>query len=143
MTALHLAGVTVGDALPPLQIDVDRARLVHYAGASGDRNPIHWDDRFAATVGLPDVIAHGMFTMGAAVEAVAAWCGDPGRIVEYGTKFVGMVPVPHDSGARIDVAGTVKKVDADTGRVTVELTVTTGGAKVLGRAIAVVALGDR
>ncbi len=138
-----LADLAVGDTLPPHRIAVDRARLVHYAGASGDRNPIHWDEHFAAGVGLPDVIAHGMFTMGAAVEAVAAWCGDPGRIVEYGTKFVGMVPVPRDAGASVDVLGTVKKVDAQAGRVTVELAVTCAGTKVLGRALVVVDLGDR
>ncbi len=133
-----LSTVSVGDTLSPLEITVDRARLVHYAGASGDRNPIHWDERFATGVGLPDVIAHGMFTMGAAIECVSAWCGDPARILEYGTKFVGMVVVPHDTGATVQVTGTVKKVDAQAGRATVELAVTSGGAKVLGRALAVV-----
>lgn len=143
MSALTLADVRVGDQLPPLRIEVDRARLVHYAGASGDRNRIHWDERFATGVGLPDVIAHGMFTMGAAVEAVTAWCGRPDRIVEYGTKFVGMVPVPHEGGASVDVAGTVKKIDEESGRVTVELAVTCAGTKVLGRALVVVALRER
>lgn len=143
MSAPKIADVSVGDQLPPLHIDVDRARLVHYAGASGDRNPIHWDERFAQRVGLPDVIAHGMFTMGAAVEAVGAWCADPGRIVEYSSKFVGMVVVPHDAAAGIKVAGTVKKVDEETGRVTVELAVTSDGTKVLGRALAVVDLSAR
>lgn len=133
-----LQAVAVGDTLPPLEIAVDRARLVHYAGASGDRNRIHWDERFATGVGLPDVIAHGMFTMGAAIECVSAWCGDPARILEYGTKFVGMVVVPREAGATVQVSGTVKKVDPEAGRATVELAVTSGGAKVLGRALAVV-----
>lgn len=132
--------VAVGDELPALEIVVDRARLVHYAGASGDRNPIHWDADFATGVGLPDVIAHGMFTMGAAIECVSDWCGDPGRIVEYGTKFVGMVVVPREEGATVQVTGTVTKLDETTGRATVELTVTAAGRKVLGRALAVVDL---
>ena len=133
-----LSTVAVGDTLPPLEIAVDRARLVHYAGASGDRNRIHWDEPFATGVGLPDVIAHGMFTMGAAIECVSAWCGDPARILEYGTKFVGMVVVPREAGATVQVSGTVKKIDPEAGRATVELAVTSGGAKVLGRALAVV-----
>ena len=126
------------DVLFTAETAVDRARLVRYAGASGDFNPIHWNQEFAVSVGLPDVIAHGMFTMGAAIECVSAWCGDPARILEYGTKFVGMVVVPHDTGATVQVTGTVKKVDAQAGRATVELAVTSGGAKVLGRALAVV-----
>lgn len=142
-TPPRLSELSVGDRLPPLRVEVDRARLVHYAGASGDRNPIHWDERFAAGVGLPDVIAHGMFTMGAAIQCVATWCADPGRIVEYAAKFVGMVLVPPEGDAAIDVTGTVKKIDEQTGRVTVELAVTSGGRKVLGRPLAVVALGER
>lgn len=134
----ELPAVSVGDELPALDVTVDRARLVHYAGASGDRNPIHWDAEFATGVGLPDVIAHGMFTMGAAIECVSAWCGDPGRILEYGTKFVGMVPVPREEGATVHVTGTVRKLDEASGRVTVELSVTAEGRKVLGRALAVV-----
>ncbi|MDO5710279.1 MAG: MaoC/PaaZ C-terminal domain-containing protein [Micrococcales bacterium] len=126
--------------MPPLRVSVDRARLVHYAGASGDRNPIHWDVDFAKGVGLPDVIAHGMFTMGAAAECVSAWCGDPGRIVSYGTKFVGMVVVPRDLGAVVEVSGKVTAVDVDAQLATVELTVTSQGRKILGRALAVVSL---
>ncbi len=139
-TVPSLADVAVGDELPALDIAVDRARLVHYAGASGDRNPIHWDADFATGVGLPDVIAHGMFTMGAAAECVGAWCVDPGRIVQYGTKFVGMVVVPREEGATVHVTGKVTKVDEASGQVTVELTVTCEGRKVLGRALAVVDL---
>lgn len=136
------ATVAVGDELPALEVAVDRARLVHYAGASGDRNPIHWDPDFATGVGLPDVIAHGMFTMGAAVECVSAWCGDPGRIVQYGTKFVGMVVVPASGGATVQVTGKVTKVEESSGHVTVELAVTSQGRKVLGRALAVVDLSE-
>jgi acyl dehydratase len=139
-TVRRAADVAVGDALPARTIHIDRARLVQYAGASLDRNRIHWDERFAKAVGLPDVIAHGMFTMGAAVTVVTDWVGDAGRIVEYGTRFTKPVVVPYETGADLEVAGVVKAVDAETGRVTVELTATAGGEKVLGRALAVAQL---
>ncbi|HSU73778.1 MAG TPA: MaoC family dehydratase [Terrabacter sp.] len=135
-----LDGVSAGDALPSLTVHVDRARLVQYAGASLDRNRIHWDERFAKEVGLPDVIAHGMFTMGSAVTLVTDWVGDAGRVVEYGVRFTKPVVVPYEGGADIEVSGVVKAVDPDTRRVTVELTATTGGEKVLGRALAVAVL---
>ncbi len=136
----RLADVAVGDALPHVTIHIDRARLVQYAGASLDRNRIHWDERFATAVGLPDVIAHGMFTMGAAVTLVTDWAGDAGRVVDYGVRFTKPVVVSYDEGADLEVSGAVKTVDAETGRVTVELTVTCRGDKVLGRALAVVRL---
>jgi acyl dehydratase len=135
-----LADVTAGDALPGKTVHLDRARLVRYAGASGDFNPIHWDERTATGVGLPDVIAHGMLTMGAAMQVVVDWAGDPGRVLGCSTRFSGMVPVPHDGGADIEVGGTVKKVDPEAGTATVELTATCGDAKVLTRALATVRL---
>ena len=139
-TVRTFSEVSVGDVLPPVTIHIDRARLVQYAGASLDRNRIHWDERFAKQVGLPDVIAHGMFTMGSAVTLVTDWAGDAGRVVEYGVRFTKPVVVPYDTGADLEVSGVVKSVDPETRRVTVELTATTGGEKVLGRALAVVAL---
>src|SRR5699024_12074261 len=108
------------------------------AGASGDRNVIHWDERTAQAVGLPDVIAHGMWTMGAAVQVVTDWVGDAARVVDYGTRFTKPVVVPHDGGASIDVAGAVHSLDAGSRRATVELTVTSSGDKVLGRCRAIV-----
>jgi len=135
-----LSSVSVGDALPPRTVHIDRARLVQYAGASLDRNRIHWDERFAKEVGLPDVIAHGMFTMGSAVTVVTDWVGDAGRVVEYGVRFTKPVVVPYETGADVEVSGVVKAVDAETGRVTVELTATCAGEKVLGRALAVARL---
>ena len=134
------ADVTVGEALPSVTIHVDRPRLVQYAGASLDRNRIHGDEPFAKQVGLPDVIAHGMFTMGSAVTLVTDWVGDAGRVVEYGTRFTKPVVVPYDGGADIEVSGVVKALDPDTKRVTVELTAKASGEKVLGRAIAVAVL---
>lgn len=140
MTIRHFEEVTEGDLLPQRTIPVTRAALVHYAGASGDRNVIHWDEVTAKAVGLPDVIAHGMWTMGAAVQVVTDWAGDAGRVIDYGTRFTRPVVVPHDGGASIEVGGRVSKRDADHRQVTVELTVTSGGAKVLGRCRAVVQL---
>ncbi|GAA4970583.1 MaoC/PaaZ C-terminal domain-containing protein [Kineococcus glutinatus] len=130
----------VGDALPPRTLHVTRADLVRYAGVSGDRNPIHWDERFARSVGLPDVIAHGMYTMALAGQVVADWAGDPGAVVEYGTRFTNPVVVDHERGADVLVEGAVAARDEDTRTVRVELVVTSAGAKVLGRARAVVRL---
>ena len=139
-SVLSINDVEVGQELESRTIHVDRARLVQYAGASLDRNPIHWDERFATSVGLPDVIAHGMFTMGAAIEVVSDWVGDAGRVVEYGTRFIRPVVVPYQDGADVEVTGVVKAVDTQEGRATVELTARCGSDKVLGRALAVVAL---
>ena len=140
MAVREFSQVIEGEALPSRTIPVTRATLVHYAGASGDRNVIHWDERTAQAVGLPDVIAHGMWTMGAAVQVVTDWVGDAGRVVDYGTRFTKPVVVPHDGGAVIEVSGTVRSLDAETRQVTVELTVTCGDDKVLGRCRAVAQL---
>jgi acyl dehydratase len=135
-----LPHVEVGTELPGRTIHVDRARLRAYADASGDQNPIHQDEQVARSVGLPDVIAHGMWTMGAAVQVVCDWIGDPTRVVSCTTRFTKPVVVPADTGADVTVSGRVTKVDAEAGRATVELTVEAGGEKVLGRALAVVRL---
>lgn len=139
MPTRALAEVTVGDTLGPVTVPVGRDTLVAYANASGDQNPIHQDEDFARSVGLPDVIAHGMWTMGAVASVVSGWAGDAGRVVEYGTRFTKPVVVPA-SGAEVSVSGVVKAVDPETGRVTVDLTATADGQKVLGRCIAVVRL---
>ena len=125
-----------GDVLDTQTYAVRRADLVRYAGASGDFNPIHWSDRVATAVGLPGVIAHGMFTMALAARAVATWT-DGAEVVELGCKFTNPVVVPDDDeGVEVEVAGTVKDV-AD-GLATVALEVTCGGQKVLGAPKAVV-----
>ncbi|GGL32165.1 MaoC family dehydratase [Phycicoccus endophyticus] len=139
MSARSLASVAVGDAVGPVTVPVTRETLVAYANASGDQNPIHQDEEFARSVGLPDVIAHGMWTMGAAGTVVSEWAGDAGRVVEYGTRFTQPVVVPA-SGGEVVVSGTVRAVEAETGRVTVDLTATSEGRKVLGRCVAVVRL---
>jgi acyl dehydratase len=135
-----LTDLAVGDVIGTRTVEVDRARLVRYAGASGDFNPIHWNDAFAAEVGLPGVIAHGMFTMGAAVALVEDWAGDPGAVVDYQTRFTRPVPVPNPGVATLEVTGTVGVIDADAGTVRVDLTVTFEGARVLGKTQAVVRL---
>lgn len=140
MTVRTVADSPVGTALPEKTVHVDRATLVAYAGASLDRNRIHWDERFATSVGLPDVIAHGMFTMGAAATYVGEWAGDGGRVVELGTRFTKPVVVPHGTGADVVYSGVVKAVDEETGRVSVELSAKCGDDTVLGRCVAVVRL---
>lgn len=139
MAARALSEVSVGDVVGPVTVPVGRETLVAYANASGDQNPIHQDEAFARSVGLPDVIAHGMWTMGASASVVTAWAGDAGRVVEFGTRFTKPVVVP-ESGNEIVVQGVVKAVDTGTGRVTVDVTTTCGGEKVLGRCVAVVRL---
>ncbi|MFD1658855.1 MaoC family dehydratase [Streptomyces caeni] len=132
--------VEVGTELPAQTFPVSRATLVRYAGASGDFNPIHWNERFAKEVGLPDVIAHGMFTMAEAIRVVTDWVGDPGAVVEYGVRFIKPVVVPDDDqGALIEVGGKVAaKLDDRTVRV--DLTAMSAGQKVLGMSRAVVRL---
>ena len=134
------AGVEVGTELPATRYRVTRADLVRYAGASGDFNEIHWSERVATEVGLPGVIAHGMYTMALAGRAVTAWAGDPGAVVEFGVRFTRPVAVPDTpEGAVVEVGGVVKQVLSEH-RVRVDLTVTAAGAKVLGQARAVVEL---
>lgn len=129
-----------GDALPEQRYRLTRADLVRYAGASGDRNPIHWSDRVATSVGLPGVIAHGMLTMALAARAIDTWAGATGRVRELGCKFTKPVVVPDDeTGAEVVVSGRVDRVD-DTGAHLV-LEVTSAGEKVLGAAKAVLELG--
>ncbi len=133
--------VAVGDALPPLTLRVTRVQLVRYAGASGDFNPIHWNERAAMAVDLPGVIAHGMLTMGAAGRVVTDWAGDPGRVREYETRFTRPVVVPDDAdGATVEVTAAVKALDADARTARVDITATFAGQTVLGKCRAVVAL---
>ncbi|HZU54361.1 MAG TPA: MaoC family dehydratase [Actinocrinis sp.] len=130
--------LAVGDELPSQTFPVNRTDLVRYAGAAGDFNPIHWNERFAVQVGLPNVIAHGMFTMAQAVRVVTDWVGDPGAVVEYGVRFTKPVVVPDDGvGASIEVFGKIAALLEDN-KVRVDLTAMSAGQKVLGRAIAVV-----
>jgi acyl dehydratase len=132
--------VEVGLELAPQTFPVRRVDLVRYAGASGDFNVIHWNERTARSVGLPDVIAHGMFTMAIAVRVVTDWAGDPGAVVDYGVRFTRPVPVPDDdNGTTVEVTATVAAL-LDDKRVRVDLKAVHGDKTVLGRAQAVVQL---
>jgi acyl dehydratase len=131
----------VGTVLPPVAFPVTRKDLVRYAGASGDFNDIHWNGRFAVEVGLPDVIAHGMYTMAVAGRVLTDWAGDPAAVEEYSVRFSKPVVVPDDGvGALLEVTGKVAK-ELDERRVQVDLTVVSAGQKVLGKATAVVRRG--
>ncbi len=137
---LEYADVEVGAELPPASYPVARLDLVKYCGASGDFNVIHWNERSAKAVGLPNVIAHGMFTMAQAARYVTDWAGDPGAMTEFGVRFSAPVVVPDDDSlVTIDVTGTVEE-KLDDNRVAVALTARSGGDKVLTRSRAVVRL---
>lgn len=139
MTPPTLASVNVGDELAPVTIQFTRADLIRYAGASGDFNVIHWNERVATSVGLPNVIAHGMLTMGAASRVVTEWVGDPGQVVSYSCRFTRPVVVPDDdAGASIEVTGSVTGVEGDL--VTVAMKVVFDGSTVLGKPTIVVRL---
>ena len=141
MALRGFAGVSVGDRLPSREVTLRRVDLVKYAGASGDFNVIHWNEQAARTVGLPDVIAHGMLTMAVAGRLVTDWAGDPGALVEYGTKFTKPVPVPDDdAGAVVELSGVVAALDVDAKTARIDVTVVCGGQQVLGKAQAKVRL---
>jgi acyl dehydratase len=134
------ADVEVGTELPSLTVGLQRVNLIMYAGASGDFNPIHWNQRFAQAVGLPDVIAHGMLTMASAGRVVTDWVGDPGAVVEYGVRFTRPVVVPDDdNGARVEITASVAE-KRDDNLVRVDITAKFDDATVLGKAQAVVRL---
>lgn len=132
--------VEVGTELPAASFPLRRLDLVKYAGASGDFNVIHWNERVARSVGLPDVIAHGMLTMAEVARVVTDWTGDPGCVLEYGVRFTKPVVVPDDeAGSAIDVTAVVGE-KLDDRRVRVDLTASSAGDKVLSMARAVVQL---
>ncbi|MCU1621220.1 MAG: dehydratase [Frankiales bacterium] len=132
--------VSVGTELPAQDFQLKRDNLVRYAGASGDFNVIHWNERVATSVGLPNVIAHGMLTMATAGRVVTDWVGDPGKVVRYGVRFSRPVVVADDDiGATLTVSGVVEEKNDD-GTVVIGLTATVGGDKVLMGAKATVRL---
>lgn len=132
--------IAVGLELPAQTFHVRRLDLIRYAGASLDFNVIHWNERIATSVGLPNVIAHGLFTMAIAVRVVTDWVGDPGAVVDYGVRFTRPVPVPDDDeGAAVEVTGSVGALLEDK-RARIDLKAVHAGVTVLGRAQAVVQL---
>ena len=139
--SIALSELSTGTEIGSAVLEISRADLVRYAGASGDFNPIHWNERFAREVELPGVIAHGMFTMGAAVQLVSDWIGDPGAVIDYQTRFTRPVLVEDTGdapGAVVNVTGVIGAIDLDNSTARVDLTVTFNGQKVLVKAQAVV-----
>lgn len=138
--SVRYSQVEVGTELPARDFPVQRFNLVQYAGASGDFNIIHWNERIATLVGLPNVIAHGMFTMAQAARLVTDWVGDPGAVLEYSVRFSRPVVVPDDDrGALVTVSGQVTD-KLDDGRVRISLTARVGAESVLSGATALVRL---
>lgn len=127
-----MTNLEVGAIVAERTVHLTRESLIRYAGASGDFNPIHYRDDVAARVGLPGVLAHGMLTMGLAVETIVEWLGDSGRILEYGVRFTRPVVVDPEDGADVTVVAKVGAVDADAVRI--DLTVSAAGTTVLGKA---------
>ena len=127
-----MSELTVGDVIATREFALTRDSLVRYAGASGDFNNIHYRDDAAQAVGLPGGLAHGMLTMGFAVQPVVDWAGDPARVLDYQVRFTRPVPVDAAEGARVSVLAKVGALEDDVVRI--DLTVTFEGATVLGKA---------
>ena len=134
MTHINIAGLEVGQVIGKTEFLLTRDSLVRYAGASGDFNSIHYRDDVAVAVGLPGVLAHGMLTMGVAVQLVADWVGDSGRIADYGVRFTKPVLVDANDGAVLVVTGKVAEINAESNEVRIDLTTTFNDAAVLGKA---------
>ena len=140
MTHINIDGLEVGQEIGSGEFRLTRDSLVRYAGASGDFNPIHYRDDFAAAVGLPGVLAHGMLTMGVAVQVAADWVGDAGKVIDYGVRFTKPVVVDASAGAILTVVGKIGEIDLETREVRVDLTATFNDTTVLGKAQARVRL---
>lgn len=127
----------VGMELPEIAVEVTRADLIRYAGASGDLNVIHWNEKVALEVGLPGVIAHGMFTMGQAINVVTNYFGTPAVVLDYQCRFTRPVVVPAETSAIVTFGGKVHSINDD-GTARIDITATFEGKTVLAKAIAVV-----
>ena len=140
MTHINLASLEVGQEIGSREFLLTRDSLVRYAGASGDFNPIHYRDDFAQSVGLAGVLAHGMLTMGVAVQVAADWVGDSGKVIDYGVRFTKPVFVDAKDGAVVVVTGKIGEIDSENGIVRVDLNVVFNETTVLGKAQAKVRL---
>lgn len=137
------AELSVGDALTPLAVHITRKQLVKYAGAAGDFNAIHWNQRVATEVGLPDVIAHGMLTMATAGRIVTDWAGDPGLLKQFEVRFTRPVVVSDDDeGAELELTAVIGALDPEARTARVDITAKFNGQTVLGKARALVALPE-
>jgi acyl dehydratase len=140
MTHINIASLEVGQVIGSKEFLLTRDSLVRYAGASGDFNPIHYRDDFAKSVGLEGVLAHGMLTMGVAVQVAADWVGDAGKVIDYGVRFTKPVFVDASEGAVVVVTGKIGEIDAENGIVRFDLNVVYNETSVLGKAQAKVRL---
>ncbi|MEN9287908.1 MAG: hypothetical protein RLZ88_578 [Actinomycetota bacterium] len=140
MAHIDITSLEVGQQIGASEFLLTRDSLVRYAGASGDFNPIHYRDDFAKSVGLEGVLAHGMLTMGAAVQVAVDWVGDAGRVIDYGVRFTKPVWVDATDGAVLVVVGKIGQIDTENGTVRVDLTATFNETGVLGKAQAWVRL---
>jgi len=139
---LKISEVSVGQELPALDLAFTRSDLIAYANASGDQNPIHQDEAFAKSVGLPDVIAHGMLTMGRAIRVVTDWTGDPTAVIDYSVRMTRPVVVPDTAeGSIVSFTGKVSQINDD-GTIQVDIGAVFGETKVLGLAKATVRLAQ-
>ncbi|MFM2237835.1 MAG: hypothetical protein RL389_182 [Actinomycetota bacterium] len=140
MTHINISALEVGQEIGSQEFLLTRDSLVRYAGASGDFNPIHYRDDFAQSVGLAGVLAHGMLTMGVAVQLAANWVGDSGKVIDYGVRFTKPVFVDAKDGAVVVVSGKVGEIDTENGIVRIDLSVVYNETTVLGKAQAKVRL---
>lgn len=140
MTHINIASLEVGQVIGTTEFLLTRDSLVRYAGASGDFNSIHYRDDIAASVGLPGVLAHGMLTMGAAVQVAVDWVGDAGRVIDYQVRFTKPVVVDPVDGAILVVTGKIGEINAEAGEVRIDLNATFNETSVLGKAQARVKL---
>jgi acyl dehydratase len=134
MTHINIASLEVGQEIGSIEFLLTRDSLVRYAGASGDFNPIHYRDDIAKSVGLDGVLAHGMLTMGAAVQVAVDWVGDPGRVVDYGVRFTKPVFVDAKEGAVLTVTGKIGEIDVENSVVRIDIAAVAADLAVLGKA---------
>jgi len=134
LATLSFDDLTVGDELGVHHTRLSRGDLVNYAGVAGDANPIHWDESIAKLAGLPDVIAHGMLTMGLGAGFVSAWSGDPGAVTRYAVRLSAPAVVPANEGSDIEFSGKVKSLDPATRTGVVLVSAKSDGKKIFGLA---------
>jgi len=132
--AIRISDLAVGAELPARTFDIERASMIRYAGASGDFNPIHWSQEQATSVGLPNVIAHGMLTMATVGRVVTDWLGDPGAVLEYGVRFTRPVVVAHGAVTTLTVTGKVRSLDEQAGTAVIDLSASVDDQTVLSQA---------
>lgn len=140
MRGWDFSDIAVGDELPARTVTLTRGDLVNYAGVSGDANPIHWHNEVAALAGLPDVIAHGMLTVGLGAGFVTGWLGDPAALLRYGVRLSNYAVIEADSAGAVEFTGRIKSVDPDTRTAVVVIVAKSGGRKIFGLATADVRL---